>query len=224
MSMQTTKMPNIEPKKSEDPLAHRGEEPWIDWATKILAHTRYELTLTPTEWEKAYQMPFLPTYRQSLEAQERRLSGEVKRYYDNLDGETVEKHLSERAWRVFTHALFFGTLQNPPTCAWGAVTFVRAHRTGLRSVEGGFVRLTPTEPEYAAFEGRIRGTKTNTIYIVNREVILRGYKKIKSGKTALLDDVVGEVCAWFERTDEAPILAYLADHVIQVGLFGEVIF
>ena len=218
-----TKMPNIEPKKSDNPLAPRGEEPWVDWATKLLAHTRYELSLTPQEWEKDYQIPFLVTYHQSLAAQERRLTGEINRYYMNLAGETEEKHLSERAWCLFTNALFFGK-NDTPTCSWGVVTFVRAHRTGKVALEGGFTRLTPTEPEYASFEGRIRGNKTNTTYIINREVILRGYQKIKRGKTALLDETVADICAWFERTDNTPIYAYLADHVIQVGVFGEVIY
>ena len=218
------KVSNIQPKKSPIPLIQRKEgQPWIEWATTLLAHTRYEINLTPEEWSQEYGMPVMPTYMQTLKSQEMRLANEMSRHYIREDGGWADAQEALASWLIFCAAFSL-----PP--AWAGISFYRPHRTGERKIDGGFVRFIPTEPDIFTFEGRLsqrvgrpNGLAIVNQYIINREVIQRGIRTILAGKTALLEERVVEIKTWLSDTTQ-PLEPHIADQIVQVGLFGEVIY
>lgn len=70
---------DITPRFAADPLRlRRDDEPWVDWATELLAHTLAELELSPTAWAAHFGKSHPgPTYTGVLEAQRRRLIREI---------------------------------------------------------------------------------------------------------------------------------------------------
>lgn len=77
-------MTNIKPALSFDPLRHRrDDEPWIDWASELYAHTLAELMMDYQSWQThfGFRHPG-PGYTATLKAQELRLSLEIKKASD----------------------------------------------------------------------------------------------------------------------------------------------